>query len=190
MRDDAMNAICEAVKQQLAAIGEDADRNGLKDTPRRVAESMLRDLFAGYYQDPKEHVTLFEPDGYEGIVLVRDIPLVSTCEHHMLPFIGVAHVAYIPNGKVLGLSKFARIIDVFARRLQVQERLTHQIAQFILEQLKPQALLVNIEAEHTCMTIRGVQKPGARTKTSELHGAFKDIAESRAEVFQMLREGA
>lgn len=177
-----------AVASILENIGEDAKRDGLQRTPHRVAKSMIYDLFWGYAADPKEHITLFEPDGYTGIVLVEDIPLVSTCEHHMLPFVGVAHVAYIPKDKVLGLSKFARVIDVFARRLQVQERLTHQIAEFLQQELQPQALLVNIAAEHTCMTLRGVQKPGARTKTSELRGAFKDDPAARAEVFQMLAE--
>lgn len=171
----------------LAAIGEDAARNGLQATPSRVAKSMLRDLFAGYYQDPVQHVTLFDEESYDGIVLVADIPLVSTCEHHMLPFTGVCHIAYIPGtGKVLGLSKFARIVDVFARRLQVQERLTQQIATFLQEHLQPQALLVEISAEHTCMTLRGVQKPGSRTSTATLRGAFKENADSRAEVYQLL----
>lgn len=187
MREDAKELIEQAVGNMLAAIGEDAKRNGLQQTPSRVAKSMLRDLFAGYYQDPKQHVTLFDEESYDGIVLVADIPLVSTCEHHMLPFTGVCHIAYIPaNGKVLGLSKFARIVDVFARRLQVQERLTRQVAEFLQEHLQPQALLVEISAEHTCMTLRGVQKPGSRTSTATLRGAFKENAESRAEVYQLL----
>jgi len=187
MHEDAMKVIEAAVSQQLAAIGEDAGRSGLQQTPHRVAKSMLRDLFAGYGQDPKEHVTLFDEESYDGIVLVADIPLVSTCEHHMLPFTGVCHIAYIPGtGKVLGLSKFARIVDVFARRLQVQERLTQQIATFLEENLQPQALLVEISAEHTCMTLRGVQKPGSHTSTATLRGAFKTNADSRAEVYQLL----
>lgn len=178
-----------AVAAMLKAIGEDGTRNGLQRTPHRVAKSMLHGLFAGYAQDPSEHITLFEPDGYDGIVLVEGIPMVSSCEHHMLPFVGVCDIAYIPGKKgVLGLSKFSRVLDVFARRLQVQERLTQQVSDFLQQALEPAALLVNIAAEHSCMTLRGVQRPGTLTKTSVLRGAFKDNPETRAEVFAMLAQ--
>lgn len=177
--------IKKAVHEILKAVGEDPDREGLKDTPQRVAR-MYAELLEGMHHNPKEHLNTIFHENYDEIVLLRDIPFYSICEHHMMPFIGKAHVAYLPDGCVLGLSKLARIVDCFARRLQVQERLTVQIADFLMENLKPKGVAVIIEASHSCMTIRGIKKPGAVMVTSALRGIFKKDPRSRSEVLTLM----
>jgi GTP cyclohydrolase I len=151
-----------------------------------VARAYLQELFRGYQVDPKSVFTTFESDGYDEMVIIRDIPLYSTCEHHLLPFMGVAHVGYIPQGRVIGLSKIGRLVDIFARRLQIQERLTAQIAEALVEGLAPLGVGVIIEAEHLCMTMRGVQKPGTRTVTSALRGVMREKPETRAEFLRLV----
>jgi len=171
-----------AVRELLLAIGEDPDRDGLVRTPARVAD-MFGEIFAGLGEDPAEHLTVRFDANHDEMVMVRDIPLYSTCEHHLVPFIGKAHVAYIPgdDGRITGLSKLARLVDAFARRPQVQERLTTQVADTIDEVLSPKGVLVVIEAEHLCMSMRGVRKPGSLTVTSAVRGLFKTNAATRAE---------
>lgn len=175
-----------AVRELLFAIGEDPDRDGLKDTPRRVAKSYV-ELLAGLDQDPSDVLTAVFDVGHDELVLVKDIELWSMCEHHLVPFFGVAHVGYIPSegGTVTGLSKLARLVDVFARRPQVQERLTTQIAEALVEQLKPRGAIVVIEAEHLCMAMRGVRKGGAKTVTSAVRGQLRDPA-TRAEAMGLI----
>ena len=159
-----------AVKQLIAAIGEDNNREGLKETPNRVAR-MYEEIFSGIEEDPKKHLKIFHEDNSENPLIIRDIPINSVCEHHLLPFYGVAHIAYIPkNGKIIGLSKIARIANCFAKRLQVQERLTNQIAEFLYENLDPVGVEVMIEAEHSCMTMRGVRALGSKTMTYSKKG--------------------
>ncbi len=177
-----------AVREILAAVGEDPHRDGLLDTPSRVARS-YGELLKGYQSDPADYLDRqFEVD-HDEMVIVRDIPFSSLCEHHMLPFIGQAHVAYLPGpeGKVCGLSKLARVVDGYAKRLQVQERLTVEVADAMMERLKAQGVLVTIEAEHLCMTMRGVQKPGAMTTTSAVRGLLKTNAATRAEALGLIR---
>ncbi len=174
-----------AVREMLDAMGEDPKRPGLKDTPKRVA-AMYRELLVGMDAKPEEILKSLEGDKHDEIVLVRDIPLYSLCEHHLLPFIGRAHVAYVPRGKMVGLSKIARIIDCYARRLQVQERLTTQVADALMKSLSPKGVLVVIEAEHLCMTMRGVEKPGSMTTTSVVRGLFRRNAASRAEALSLI----
>ena len=179
--------IQRAVRDILEAIGEDPDREGLRETPRRVAD-MYSEIFAGLSEDPKTLLKFFHEEGSDEIVLVKDIPLYSMCEHHLLPFVGKAHIAYIPqNGKVIGLSKLARIVKNFASKPQLQERLTADIADFINEQMQPQGVAVLIEAEHLCMTMRGIRAAGAKTQTSALRGRFRSDARSRAEVMALLQ---
>jgi GTP cyclohydrolase I len=176
-----------AVREILLAIGEDLDRDGLVDTPARVAR-MYEEIFAGLRESPDEHLqVMFEAD-HDEMVMVRDISLVSCCEHHLVPFIGKAHVAYIPNrdGRITGLSKLARLVDVYAKRPQVQERLTTQVADEIERVLQPRGVLVVIEAEHLCMSMRGVKKPGATTVTSAVRGLFRDNAATRAEAMRLI----
>ena len=180
--------ISKAVKEILLAVGEDTERDGLKGTPDRVAR-MYAELLAGMRQDPKEHLRSVFSENYDEIVLLRDIPFHSICEHHLLPFIGSAHVAYLPAGGVLGVSKLARIVDSFARRLQSQERLTYQIADFLMNSLKPQGVAVVLEASHSCMTIRGIKKPGSVMVTSALRGIFKRDPKSRSEILSLMRNG-
>ena len=178
-----------AVRELLLAIGEDPDREGLQETPRRVAE-MYGEIFSGLEETPEKHVKLFNETKHDEMVTVRDIPLYSMCEHHLLPFIGVAHIAYIPrDGRVIGLSKLARIVNAFARRPQLQERLTAQLADFLEEKLEPQGVAVIIEAEHLCMTMRGVRAAGAKTQTSALRGRMKADPRARAEVLDLLIRG-
>ena len=178
-----------AVREILAAVGEDPDREGLVETPARVAR-MYEEIFSGLEDDPKRHVKLFNEEKNEEMVIVRDIPMYSMCEHHLLPFIGRAHIAYIPrDGKVIGLSKLARIVDSFARRPQLQERLTSQIADFLDEQLDPLGVAVVIEAEHLCMTMRGVQKPGTKTVTTIVRGAFAEDMMLQQTFLQMVNKG-
>lgn len=175
-----------AVRELLLAIGEDPEREGLQETPRRVAE-MYQEIFAGLEEDPRQHLKIFSEQNDDEIVTVRDIPLYSMCEHHLLPFTGVAHVAYIPrDGKVIGLSKLARIVNSFARRPQLQERLTAQIADFLNTELHPRGLAVVIEAEHLCMTMRGARAAGARTQTSALRGLMKSDPRTRQETMTLL----
>lgn len=178
----------KAVKQILEAVGEDVDREGLKDTPARVAR-MYGELLAGFKENPKQHVKSIFTEEHDEIVLLRDIPFYSTCEHHMMPFIGKAHVAYLPAGKVIGISKLARIVDCFARRLQVQERLTTQVADFIMDNLKPKGVAVVLEASHSCVTIRGIKKPGSTMVTSAIRGIFKKDMRTRAEVMSLIHSG-
>jgi len=171
-----------AVREILLAIGEDPERDGLLSTPSRVAR-MYAETMAGLAEDPATHLETAFDAGHDEMIMVRDIPFASTCEHHLVPFIGVAHVAYIPgrDGTITGLSKIARLVDGFARRPQVQERLTTQIADALGDVLKPSGVLVVLEAEHLCMSIRGVKKPGALTVTSAVRGHFRDDARARAE---------
>ena len=176
----------KAVREILLAVGEDVDREGLKRTPQRVAR-MYAELLAGMHEDPKEHLQSVFTESYDEIVLLRDIPFYSICEHHLMPFIGSAHVAYLPSGGILGVSKLARIVDCFARRLQTQERLTGQIADFIMNSLKPQGVAVVLEASHSCMTIRGIKKPGSVMVTSALRGIFRRDPKSRSEVLGLMR---
>ena len=177
----------EAVHQILVALGEDPAREGLVDTPKRVAK-MYVELLAGSHSDPTEHVHVFH-EQYDEVVLLRNIPFYSVCEHHMMPFIGKAHIAYLPDGRVIGISKLARILDNYARRLQVQERLTSQIAEFLMKYLKPKGAVVVIEASHSCTTIRGVKKAGSVMVTSALRGLFKSDPRSRAEVLSLINAG-
>ena len=177
-----------AVREILLAIGEDPDRDGLVRTPARVAD-MFGEIYAGLGEDPATHLTVRFDADHDEMVMVRDIPLYSTCEHHLVPFMGRAHVAYIPgdDGRITGLSKLARLVDAFARRPQVQERLTTQVAETIDEVLKPKGVLVVIEAEHLCMSMRGVRKPGSLTVTSAVRGLFKTNAATRAEAMGFIR---
>ena len=177
----------KAVAELLAAIGEDPDRGGLQDTPQRVA-AMYEELFSGISDDPSRHVTVTFAEEHDEMVMVRDIPFASLCEHHLIPFIGRAHVAYIPadDGRITGLSKLARLVEGFARRLQVQERMTSQIADAIEHRLGPRGVLVVVEAEHLCMSMRGVKKPGTLTVTSAVRGLFRSDASTRAEAMQFL----
>ncbi len=174
-----------AVKEIILAIGEDLNREGLKDTPKRVA-NMYEEILSGHSDDPEQHIKSIFNEDYDEIVLLRDIPFYSVCEHHMMPFIGKAHVAYLPSGKVLGVSKLARIVDSFAHRLQVQERLTNQIADFLMSNLNPRGVTVVIEASHSCMTIRGIKKPGSTMITSALRGIFIKDQRSRSEVLSLI----
>ena len=179
--------IAAAVREILFAIGEDPDRDGLLDTPNRVAR-MYAEICAGLHQEPSEHLaTMFEAD-HDEMVMVRDIPMYSLCEHHLIPFIGKAHVAYIPNrsGNVIGLSKVARLVDGYAKRPQVQERLTRQVANALEEHLQPRGVLVVMEAEHLCMSMRGVRKAGSSTVTSSVTGIFRANVATRAEAMRFL----
>ena len=179
----------KAVRDLLLAIGEDPDRPGLRDTPRRVARAFEENM-VGLREDPAEHLSKTFPENHTELVIVRDIPICSMCEHHLLPFYGVAHIGYIPggHGSVTGLSKLARLADGFAKRPQVQERLTSQIADAIVDKLDTQAVAVVLECEHMCMTMRGVRKPGAKTTTSAMRGGFKTSAASRSEFLTLIRD--
>jgi GTP cyclohydrolase I len=179
-----------AVREILIGIGEDPDREGLRDTPARVARA-YRELFAGLDGDPDEVLARTFSENYDELVLVRDIPMFSMCEHHLLPFHGVAHVAYLPgaDGRVTGLSKLARLVDLYARRPQVQERLTTQVADALERTLGASGVLVVIDAEHQCMSARGVRKPGSRTTTSAVRGTLKSSASTRAEALGLIRGG-
>ena len=181
------NRIAAAVKEILIAIGEDPDREGLRETPQRVAR-MYQELFSGLHSDPASHTKKFFSESYNDIVLVRDISFSSICEHHLMPFIGRVHIGYIPDGRVIGLSKLARVVEVFSHRPQVQERLTEEIAELLYRKLKAKAAAVVVEAEHTCMTIRGVKKPGALCITSALRGGFLKNASSRAEIMTLINK--
>lgn len=177
----------KAISDILTAVGEDPRRKDIKDTPRRVAD-MYEEILAGTKLNPeKELEVIFEKD-HDEIILLKDIPFYSICEHHLLPFIGKAHVAYIPsNNRVTGLSKLARVVDIFSKRLQVQERITTDIADIIMKKLKPKGVLVVIEAEHLCMSMRGVKKPGVMTITSAVRGIFRKNEKTRAEAMSLIR---
>jgi GTP cyclohydrolase I len=183
------NALPEAVRTLLSEIGEDAERGGLLKTPERVDKS-LRFLTRGYQMSVQEVIgdAMFE-ESHQSMILVRDIELYSLCEHHMLPFFGRAHVAYIPNGKIVGLSKLPRVVDVFARRLQVQERLTDQVADAIMDVLHPQGVGVVVDCVHLCMAMRGVEKQNSRTVTSALRGVFRDDPRTRDEFLRLVSPG-
>ena len=176
-----------AITEILLAIGEDPERDGLRDTPARVARAYA-EQFAGLGQKPESVLTTVFDAGHDEMVLVRDIDVYATCEHHLIPFFGVAHVGYIPNekGQLTGLSKLARLVDLYARRPQVQERMTSQIADGLMGVLEPGGVIVVIEAEHLCMAMRGVRKPGARTVTSAVRGSFRDNESTRAEAMSLL----
>lgn len=180
------NKIKEGVKLILEGIGEDLNREGLKDTPDRVAR-MYAEIFAGMHEDAKNHLSRTFNTDTSDMVVEKDITFYSTCEHHLMPFFGKAHIAYIPDGKVVGISKLARTVEVYARRPQLQEQLTSQIADAIMENLAPKGIMVVIEAEHTCMTMRGVKKPGTKTVTMTARGAFKDDKTLQDRFFQMMR---
>lgn len=174
-----------AVREILAAIGEDPDRDGIRETPARVAR-MYAELFGGLHSDPARHLKKTFEETYDELVLIRDISFNSMCEHHLLPFIGTAHVGYIPKGSVVGISKLARIVEEISHRPQVQERMTAQVADLLVEELDPKGVIVVIEAEHSCMTIRGIRKPGAVTITSAVRGLFKQNVSSRAEAMSLI----
>ena len=182
-----LELVARGVRLILEGIGEDPGRPGLQDTPQRVAE-MYAELTAGMHEDPHQHVVPLPGDKHDEMVIVKDITLASICEHHLAPFVGRCHIAYIPkDGRIVGLSKLARLAEVFARRLQVQERLTSEIANTLYEGLKPLGVMVVIEAEHTCMTLRGVRKPGALTITSTVLGGFRKDPRTRAEAMALIK---
>jgi GTP cyclohydrolase I len=174
-----------AVQLLLEGIGEDINREGLKDTPARISR-MYAEICGGMDEDPKEHLSRVFTSDHDGIVVEKDIVFYSMCEHHMMPFYGKAHVAYIPKGKVVGLSKLARTVDVYAKRLQIQEQMTAQIADAVMEHLEPEGVMVMVEAEHMCMTMRGVKKPGSKTVSIASRGVFEDNALLQNQFFHML----
>ena len=177
----------KAVREIIQAVGEDADREGLLETPRRVAD-MYAEVFSGLRQDPADVLRVGFEEGHQELVLVKDIPFYSMCEHHFLPFHGVAHVGYIPNGRVVGLSKLARALEILARRPQLQERLTSQLADVIMSTLEPAGVAVVVSAEHLCLSMRGVRKPGSKTATSAMRGVFRREAATRAEFMSLIKE--
>ena len=174
-----------AVREILSAVGEDPDREGLLETPARVGR-MYAEMFQGLHQDPRVHTQKFFSEKYDEVVLVRDISFCSMCEHHLLPFTGHTHIGYIPNGKVLGLSKLARVVEVISRRPQVQERMTEDIANLLIDELDVKGVAVIVEATHSCMTIRGVRKPGSMCVTSSMKGLFRSHLSSRSEIMQLI----
>ncbi len=178
--------IKRAVHELIEAIGENPEREGLRDTPRRIAD-MYAEIFAGVHRDPGEMLDVTFEENHREMVILRDIPFYSVCEHHFLPFHGVAHVGYIPQGQIVGISKVARVVEVLARRPQLQERLTGQIADALMDRLQPQGVAVVIEAEHLCMTMRGVKKPGSTIVTSANRGIFRDRAVTREEFLSLIR---
>lgn len=182
-----LTKIAAGVRLMLEGMGEDPDRDGLKKTPERVAD-FYAELTEGMWIDASEHIVPLPGDSHDEMVIVKDISIASVCEHHLAPFTGQCHIAYIPkNGRIIGLSKLARIAEVFARRLQVQERLTQQIAETLFTNLEPLGVMVVIEAEHTCMTLRGVKKPGAKTITSAVLGGFRKDPRTRAEAMALIK---
>ena len=183
-----LERIEKAVVEILSAVGEDIEREGLKSTPKRVAR-MYAELLGGMKRDPKENLKSVFTENYDEIVLLRDVPFYSICEHHLMPFIGTANIAYLPDGKLLGVSKLARIVDCFAHQMQLQERLTSQIANFIMDNLRPKGVAVVLEASHSCMTIRGIKKPGSTMVTSALRGTFKRDSRTRSEVMSLIHKG-
>lgn len=179
-----------AIREILSAIGENPDREGLKDTPKRIAR-MYEEIFSGLHEDPKKHLEIFfQEEQHEELVLVKDIPFYSMCEHHLVPFFGKAHVGYLPKGgRLTGLSKIARVVETVAKRPQLQERLTATIADTLIETLNPYGVIVVVEAEHMCMTMRGVKKSGSKTITSAVRGLFNDDAKARAEALSLINFG-
>jgi GTP cyclohydrolase IA len=182
--------IAEGVRLILEGVGEDPSRPGLEETPRRVAD-MYEEILAGIGVDPSEVVMVLPGPGHDEMIMVRDIPLYGMCEHHLLPFVGKAHIAYVPNedGRITGLSKLARLVDALSKRLQVQEHLTTEVADALERALEPRGVFVMIEAEHLCMTMRGVRKPGSITATSAVRGVFRTDARTRAEALELIRRG-
>ena len=177
----------KAVREILIAVGEDPDREGLLETPARVAR-MYRELLSGLHEDPRQHLKKFFTEKYDEVVVVRDIGFNSLCEHHLLPFMGKAHIGYMPNGKVIGLSKLARLVEVISRRPQVQERMTEAIAGMLEDELNVRGVAVVVEATHSCMTMRGIRKPGSLCVTSAMRGKFRDSASTRAEVMHLMMD--
>jgi GTP cyclohydrolase I len=177
-----------AIRELLSACGEDPDREGLRETPARVAR-MYVEMFSGLHSDPRVHLQKFFTEKYDEVVLVRDISFCSMCEHHLLPFVGKAHIGYMPNGRVIGLSKLARVVDTVARRPQVQERLTETVADLLVNELGARGVAVVIEATHSCMTVRGIKKPGSVCVTSAMKGTFRDDIASRTEIMQLIYGG-
>jgi len=178
--------IRKAIREILISIGDDPDREGLRETPDRVAD-MYAEIFDGLHRNPADDIKIFHEDYNDGMVMVKDIPMYSMCEHHLLPFIGVAHVVYLPrNGEILGLSKIARLVDTISKKPQLQERLCSEIADTIVKTVNPLGVAVVIEAEHLCMTMRGIRKPGARTVTSALRGSMRSDAKTRAEALSLI----
>lgn len=180
--------IQRAVREILAAVGEDPDREGLLETPARVAR-MYAEMFTGLREDPRQHLKKFFIEKYDEVVLVKDISFNSVCEHHLLPFMGVAHIGYLPNGRVIGLSKLARVVEVVSRRPQVQERMTETIADLLVSELDAKGVAVVVEATHTCMTIRGIRRPGSLCVTSAMRGIFRSHISSRSEVMTLIYGG-
>jgi len=178
--------IKRAVHEILVAIGEDPSREGIRETPRRIAE-MYAEVFRGMKEDPKEVLRVGFEEGHNEMVILKDIPFYSICEHHLLPFYGMTHIGYIPKGRVVGASKLGRVVEILAKRPQLQERLTTQIADTIVEALQPQGVAVVIEAEHLCMTMRGVKKPGSNIVTSAMRGSFRSRAVTRAEFLSLIK---
>ena len=178
--------IKQAVYSILEAIGEDSSREGIIETPRRIAE-MYAEIFSGMGKDPKEELAVGFEEGHHEMVILKDIPFYSMCEHHLLPFYGMAHIGYIPKGRVVGASKLGRVVEIIAKRPQLQERLTTQIADSIVEALQPEGVAVVVEAEHLCMTMRGVKKPGSNVVTSAMRGSFRSRAETRAEFLSLIK---
>jgi GTP cyclohydrolase IA len=188
MKSVDIQQIETAVRMIIEAIGEDPHREGLVDTPKRVAR-MYEEVFSGLHDDPRAYFDTIFSEEHEEVVLVKGIPFYSMCEHHLVPFFGHAHVAYIPqDGRVAGLSKLARAVETVARRPQLQERITSTVAEAVLEKLQPAGVMVIVEAEHMCMTMRGVKKPGARTVTTAVRGSFKEDAQARAEILSLIKE--
>jgi GTP cyclohydrolase I len=182
-----LEKIAAGVRLLLEGMGEDPDRDGLQRTPERVAD-FYAELTAGMWENAAEHIVPLPGDSHDEMVIVKDISIASVCEHHLAPFVGVVHIAYIPKGgRIVGLSKLARIAEIFSHRLQVQERLTQQIAQTLFDELQPLGVMVVMEAEHTCMTLRGVKKPGAKTITSSVLGGFRTDARTRAEAMSLIK---
>ena len=176
----------KAIRMILEAIGEDPEREGLKNTPARVGR-MYQEIFCGLHEDPKSHLQVLFTEDHEEMVLVKDIPFYSVCEHHLLPFIGKAHIAYIPSGSIVGLSELAKALEHLAKRPQVQERLTAQLADMIMDRLKPKGCMVVIDAEHLCMSMRGIKKPGSRTTTSAVRGIFRSKQSTREEMLSLIK---
>ncbi len=184
-----LKKIARGVKFILEGVGEDSERPGLKDTPQRVAR-MFSEILGGLKENPAKQLQAIQSEKHDEMVLIKNIPLYSMCEHHLLPFAGVAHIAYIPKaGRIVGLSKIARVVDILCRRLQIQERLTKQIADLIMEHLKPLGVMVVIEAEHMCMSMRGAKKPKSSTVTSALRGSFRTKSDTRSEAMILIRGG-
>jgi GTP cyclohydrolase I len=189
-RDGAVDQprIQAAVREILLAIGEDPDREGLRETPARIGR-MYAEVFAGLHQDPREHLRKTFTEKYDEVVLVRDIRFDSFCEHHLLPFVGKAHIAYLPSGRIVGLSKLARVVEVLSRRPQVQERMTEELADLLMNELNPKGVAVILEATHLCMTLRGVRNPDSLCTTSAMRGAFRDNALTRSELLSLVYGG-